>query len=140
MSGRSPTTYFTGVAGIESAASAAAARSSPPVAATGSFGRDSLPQAARTTSTAAKAATRLRMLLRRIGSVPRFPLREERLDELVGIELDEVVGRLSQAHELDGEAQLGADGHGDAALGRAVQLGEHHAGDAHGLGELLGLH
>src|SRR5881394_1303523 len=46
--------------------------------------------------------------------VPR--LGEQGFDELVGVELDEVAGLLAQAHELDGDAELGLDGEGDAAL------------------------
>ena len=38
-----------------------------------------------------------------------------------------------------GMPSVGLDGEDDAALGRAVELGEHHAGDVDGLGELLGL-
>ncbi len=32
------------------------------------------------------------------------------------------------------------DGEGDAALGRAIELGDHDVGDLDRLGELLGLH
>ena len=43
---------------------------------------------------------------------------------------------LAQADELHREAQVGLDGEHDAALGRAVELGEHHARHLDRLGEL----
>ena len=52
---------------------------------------------------------------------------EQRVDELLGIEVDEVVGALAQADQLDREAELALDGDHDAALGRAVELGQHDA-------------
>src|SRR3954452_1491565 len=66
--------------------------------------------------------------------------REERVDELVGVERDEVIRRLAEADELDGDAELGLDRKHDAALRGAVELGQHHAGDVHRLRELLRLH
>ena len=58
---------------------------------------------------------------------------EQGVDELVGVEGDEVADGLAEADELDRDAELGLDGEDDAALGRAVELGEHHAGDVGGL-------
>src|SRR5438270_76754 len=48
--------------------------------------------------------------------------------------------RCTQADELDGDVELVLDGERDATLGRAVELGEHDAGDVDGVGELPGLH
>src|SRR5688572_4366277 len=74
----------------------------------------------RSPMTTANSTIRLRMSLGRyargIGSRSASD-REEGFDELVGVELDEVLGRLTQADQLDGQAQLGLDGEGDAALG-----------------------
>ena len=64
---------------------------------------------------------------------------QERVDESLGVEGGQVVGALPQAHELDGHAQLLLDGDHNPALGRAIELGEHNAGNADGLGEHLGL-
>ena len=64
---------------------------------------------------------------------------EQGVDELVGVERDEVADRLADADELDGEAELGLDGEHDAALGRAVELGQHDARDLRGVAELAGL-
>ena len=63
---------------------------------------------------------------------------EQGVDELVGVEGDQVADRLAEADELDGDAELGLDGEHDAALGRAVELGQHDAGDVGGLAELAG--
>src|SRR5439155_17305529 len=67
-------------------------------------------------------------------------LLEQRVDELVGVERDEVVDRLAEADQLDRYAQVGLDRERDAALGGAVELGQHDATDLDGLGELLGLY
>src|SRR3954464_1892873 len=50
---------------------------------------------------------------------------EERLDELVRVELLEVGHLLADAHVAHGNLQLLADADDHAALGRAVELGEH---------------
>ena len=63
--------------------------------------------------------------------------REERGGELVGVERDRGrSGASPDADQLHGDAQLGLDRQDDAALGRAVELGEHDAGHVDGLGEL----
>src|SRR5581483_7756535 len=64
---------------------------------------------------------------------------EQRLDELLGVEVDQVGGRLADAHQLDRDAELLLDGEDNPALGRAVELGQDHAGHVDGLPELLGL-
>src|SRR5437763_3409625 len=64
---------------------------------------------------------------------------EERVDELLGIELDQVSGRLAHTDELDGDSQLLLDGQDDPALGRAVELGQDDPGHVDRLAELLGL-
>ena len=51
----------------------------------------------------------------------------EGVDERVGIEVDQVVGPLAEAHQLDRQAELALDRDDDAALGRAVELGQHDA-------------
>ncbi len=43
---------------------------------------------------------------------------EEGVDELVGVEGDQVVGALAEPDELDGETELALDGDDDAPLGR----------------------
>src|SRR5256885_11203728 len=64
---------------------------------------------------------------------------EERLDELLGVELDEVGGRFANTDQLHGDPQLGLHGQDDPALGGAVELGQDHAGHLDRLAELLGL-
>ena len=46
---------------------------------------------------------------------------------------------LADPDVADGQVQLARDGDHDAALGGAVELGQHDAGDAGGLGELARL-
>src|SRR5437763_3871788 len=99
------------------------------------------------TTPTAKTMTAVRAVVRRrfmsdwtIAAGALVPsLREEGLDELVGVELDEVVGRLAEADQLDRNGQVRLDRQGDAALGRAVQLGQDNAGDPDRVGELPGL-
>src|SRR6266508_915993 len=81
---------------------------------------------------------------RRLRSVPRCrrgdaALLEEGVDELVGVEVDKVVGLLAEADQLDRDAEVLLDRKDDAALGRPVELGQYHAGDVDCLGELAGL-
>src|SRR5215475_7876682 len=64
---------------------------------------------------------------------------QDGVDEDLGIEGGQVVRPLAEADELDGNAQLTLDRDDDAALGRAVQLGQHDAGDVDHLGEHPGL-
>src|SRR3954468_21300161 len=74
------------------------------------------------------------------GSRPSGPASgEQRLDERVGVEWLEVVDRLADADELDGEVDRLADGDDDAPLGGAVELGQDDAGAADRPGEALGL-
>ena len=63
----------------------------------------------------------------------------QRLGEALGVEGPQVLDALTQTHILHGDLEGVGDGHGDAALGTAVQLGEDDARDAGGLPELLGL-
>ena len=72
------------------------------------------------------AGRRIRILL----VETEFSPADQGFDELGGVEVDQVLGALAQADQLDGDAQLGPDGQDDPALGGAVQLGEHHPGDA----------
>ena len=64
---------------------------------------------------------------------------EEGVDELVGLEQREILGLLADADVLHGQPDRLANGDHDAALGRAVELGQQQAGAAHGVGEMPGL-
>ena len=66
-------------------------------------------------------------------------LRRTGLDELVGHEGGQVVGLFADADVFDRQADLLADGDDDAALGRAVELGQDDAGAVDGLGKLCRL-
>jgi hypothetical protein len=57
----------------------------------------------------------------------------------VRVEGREVVHPLAEPDHLHGHPELALHVHDDAALGGAVELGEHDAGDVHGLGEHPGL-
>src|SRR5690349_23987837 len=60
---------------------------------------------------------------------------KKRVDEDLRIEGHEIVGGLAGADEAHRQAQFAHDGDDDAAARGAVQLGEHDAGDAGGVGE-----
>ena len=64
---------------------------------------------------------------------------EERFDEFFGVEGQQVFDLFADADVADGQVQLARDGDHDAALGGAVELGEHDAGDAGGFGEFARL-
>src|SRR5947207_8877020 len=66
---------------------------------------------------------------------PAWRLAEDGVHEGVGVERGQVVRTLTETDELDRNAQLTLDRDDDAALGRAVQLGQHDAGDVDHLGE-----
>ena len=55
---------------------------------------------------------------------------DERIDELVGVERNQVTDGFAEAYELHRQAELGLDREDDAAPGRAVELGEDDAGDS----------
>ena len=60
---------------------------------------------------------------------PHPPLRsgsplQKRVDEGLRVERRQVVRALAEAHQLDRHTQLALHGDDDAALGRAVQLGQ----------------
>src|SRR5674476_1300641 len=79
---------------------------------------------------------------RRPGRLGLFALvvaAEDGAREDVGLEGAQVLELLADADELDGDAERLVDRHDDAALGGAVELGEHHTADVHGLLELLRL-
>src|SRR5215210_7993984 len=59
----------------------------------------------------------------------------EGLGECPRLERRQVVGPLPQADQLHRDAELALDRDDDAALGRAVELGQDDAGDVDGLGE-----
>src|SRR3954451_12098943 len=59
--------------------------------------------------------------------------------EVVSVERAQVLERLADADQLHGDAELARDGERDAALRRAVELGQDDAVDRHGLGEELRL-
>src|SRR5215204_1079730 len=64
---------------------------------------------------------------------------EERVDVGIGAELGQVGRFLAGADVRDWRAQLFGDREGDAALRRAVELGNEDVGDVHRPGELFGL-
>src|SRR3954453_829033 len=64
---------------------------------------------------------------------------EQRAREVVRVERAQVLERLADADQLDRDAELGRDRHGDPALRGAVELGQHDAVDLDGLGEQLRL-
>ena len=53
---------------------------------------------------------------------------EQGADEITRVEGDEVTDLLSQADQLDGDAELGLDREDDAALRASVELREHDPG------------
>ncbi len=112
----------------------------------GRFGPTLAPQAASSTTTPARRQPILDCWLwtptapGRLRSDP-VPVQANRAStNSSGSNGDQVVDGLAQADQLHRDAELGLDGEHDAALGRAVELGEHHAGHVDGLGELPGLH
>src|SRR3954471_6538840 len=64
---------------------------------------------------------------------------DDGVDEGLGVEGREVVGTLTEADELDRHTELALDRDDDAALGRAVELGQDDARHVDRLGEDLGL-
>ena len=64
---------------------------------------------------------------------------DERLDVFLRVERLEIVDALAEANKLHGHAQLLRDSDADAALGRAVELREHDAGEIRRVEKLLGL-
>src|SRR3954470_4238614 len=77
-----------------------------------------------------RTATPTRISGSRLGRIA-----EQRVDERLGLEGCEVVGTFAQPDQLDRDSQLALDGDDDAALGGAVELGQHDAGDVDDLGE-----
>src|SRR5258706_5184724 len=55
---------------------------------------------------------------------------EQGVDELFGVELDQILGALPHPDQLHRDPQLGLDRQDDPALGGAVELGEDDAGHA----------
>jgi hypothetical protein len=76
-----------------------------------------------------------RQSLRRHASCRTKIAVEQRVDETVAFEQGQVLWLLAQAHVLDGQMELLADGDHDAALGRAVQLGQDDAGTTGSFGK-----
>src|SRR5262245_32576077 len=74
-----------------------------------------------------------------IGTSVPAGLFEEGVDELVGIERDEVLGRLAHADDLHRQADLRLDREDDAAFRGAVELREDHPGHLDRVGELARL-
>ena len=74
------------------------------------------------------------------GSLSRRRTAElERAGEIVSVERAQILQRLADPDQLDRDAQLARDRQRDAALGRAVELGQDDPVDRHRLGEELGL-
>src|SRR5580693_4221297 len=65
----------------------------------------------------------------------QLSLTEDRVDEDVRIEVRQVIGTLTEPHDLDGDAKLALDLDDDAALGGPVELRQDYAGDVDNLGE-----
>ena len=83
---------------------------------------------------------------RAVGAPPLVPARripdlllQQGAGEVVGVERAQVLEALADPDQLDGQAHLLGDRQRDAALGGAVELGQHHAGYVHGLLEELRL-
>src|SRR2546423_1783772 len=66
--------------------------------------------------------------------------RQERIDERARLHRDQIAGLLTHPEELHRQLQLVHDREDRAALGGAVELGDHDPGDLGRLGELAGLH
>src|SRR5690348_11224735 len=66
-------------------------------------------------------------------------LRKQRLDEGLRVELAQVFHALPEADEAHGYPVLLHDAQNDAALGRSVELGQHHTGDRERVAEQLHL-
>ena len=64
---------------------------------------------------------------------------QERAREVLRVERPQVLELLADPDQLDRDPELVGDRQRDAALGRAVELGEDDAGDVDGLAEQLGL-
>ena len=70
-----------------------------------------------------------------LGEPSAVGLAEQRVHERLRVEGRQVVGAFSEPDELDRHAQLALYGDHDAALGGAVELGQHDAGDVDDLAE-----
>ena len=72
-----------------------------------------------------------------------FPLRyvfiEQRIGKLGRVEGPQVIDAFADADPADGHAQFPLDRQDNAALGRAVELGQHDARQGHDIAEQLGL-
>src|SRR5262249_30064914 len=64
---------------------------------------------------------------------------QQRSGKVVRVERPQILELLADSDQLDGNAELVGDGQRDAALGRAVELGEDDSGDPDGLAEELRL-
>src|SRR6185295_19668264 len=87
---------------------------------------------------AAGAAQLARVVYRTFRRLARVA-RDQRRGEGARVEFAEILGLFTHADVADRNAELARDGDDDAALGRAVELGEREAGDADGLVKLGGL-
>lgn len=65
--------------------------------------------------------------------------RQQAFDEGLCVKFHQVVDLLADADEADGQTEVLPHRDRAAAAGRAVELGQHHAGGVGGLAELLGL-
>src|SRR6185295_1086213 len=64
---------------------------------------------------------------------------DKSVDELDRIEGNQIADRLAEPDQLHRQAELSFDGEHDPALGRAVELGQHHARHLRGVSELASL-
>src|ERR1022692_551515 len=64
---------------------------------------------------------------------------EQRIDEVLRVERQKIADLFTNSHVAHRQAKFFRDGYHHAALGGAVELGEHNAGHAGGLGKQPGL-
>src|SRR3990172_12135879 len=76
---------------------------------------------------AERACSALCSLLSALCSLLSAPCLQQRLDELLWIKIPQIFDRFSDAHELDRDGKLPADGKDDAPFRCPVELREHNA-------------
>ncbi len=66
-------------------------------------------------------------------------LAEQGVDEGGRFERRQIVGAFPESDQLHRHPEFLLDAENDAALGRSIELGQHHTGDVHYIGEYPGL-
>src|ERR1700722_5148116 len=64
---------------------------------------------------------------------------EERIDVGFGVKWHQIVHLFTRANEANGQVEIPGDCHDNAALGRAVQFGQHNSGHSGAVPEFTGL-